>query len=77
MVQYYWFIGERYKINVGNINDSKSNIDGVIQSTTRATNKITFAPDFQKSIPMFNGLATRCQVLDWLNTINRDANLNR
>lgn len=32
-------------------------------------NEVTFAPDFQKSIPVYNGLNTGHQALDWLKTV--------
>ena len=44
---------------------------------TKPTNEMTFAPDFNKSIPMFNGLNTGHQALDWLKTVNSIADLNR
>lgn len=44
---------------------------------TKSTDEITFAPDFHKSIPVFNGLNPGFQALDWLNTVNSVANLNR
>ena len=44
---------------------------------TKSTDEITFAPDFHKSIPVFDGLNPGFQALDWLNTVNSVANLNR
>lgn len=44
---------------------------------TKPVNEIMFAPDFHKSIPVFDGLNTRCQALDWLKTVNRVADINR
>jgi len=44
---------------------------------TKSTNEITFAPDFYKSIPVFDRLNPGFQALDWLNTVNSVANLNR
>lgn len=44
---------------------------------TKPSNEMTFAPDFNKSIPMFNGLNTGHQALDWLKTVNSIADLNR
>jgi len=44
---------------------------------TKSTGEITFAPDFQKSIPVFNGLNPGYQALDWLYAVNSVANLNR
>lgn len=35
------------------------------------------APDFQKSINIYNGLYTGYQALDWCKTVNSVANLNR
>ncbi|XP_060867277.1 uncharacterized protein LOC132942689 [Metopolophium dirhodum] len=40
-------------------------------------NDITIAPDLNKSIPVFNGLNTGYQALDWLRTVNGVANLHR
>ncbi|XP_025405786.1 uncharacterized protein LOC112680027 [Sipha flava] len=39
--------------------------------------KSCLPPDFHKSIPVFDGLNTRCQALDWLKTVNRVADINR
>lgn len=44
---------------------------------TKPVNEIMFAPDFHKSIPVFDGLNTRCQALDWLKPVNRVADINR
>ncbi|KAL4149769.1 hypothetical protein QTP88_003637 [Uroleucon formosanum] len=43
----------------------------------KSSDEVTFAPDFHKSIPAFNGLNPGFQALDWLNTVNSVANLNR
>lgn len=43
----------------------------------KLSNEGTFAPDFHKSIPTFNGLIVGFQALDWLNTVNSVANLNQ
>lgn len=44
---------------------------------TKPVSEVMFAPDFHKSINMFDGLNTQCQALDWLKTVNRVANVNR
>ncbi|KAL4092249.1 hypothetical protein QTP88_026783 [Uroleucon formosanum] len=43
----------------------------------KSSDEVTFAPDFHKSIPAFNRLNPGFQALDWLNTVNSVANLNR
>lgn len=49
----------------------------VQQNNSKPSNDITIAPDLNKSIPMFNGLGTGAQALDWLRTVNGVANLHR
>lgn len=49
----------------------------VQQNGNRPTNDITIAPDLNKSIPIFNGLGTGSQALDWIQTVNGVANLHR
>lgn len=44
---------------------------------SKPTNDITIAPDLNKSIPVFNGLSSGYQALDWLQTVNGVANLHR
>jgi len=43
----------------------------------KSSDEVTFAPDFHKSIPVFNGLNSGFQALDWLNTANSVVDLNR
>lgn len=47
------------------------------QNGNKPSNEITIAPDLNKSIPLFNGLGTGSQALDWIRTVNGVANLHR
>jgi len=47
------------------------------QNNNKPSNEITIAPDLNKSIPIFNGLSTGSQALDWIRTVNGVANLHR
>ncbi|CAH1713532.1 unnamed protein product [Aphis gossypii] len=47
------------------------------QQSYKSSNEMTIAPDLNKSIPVFNGLATGAQAKDWLRTVNGVANLHR
>ncbi|XP_050061473.1 uncharacterized protein LOC114131462 isoform X2 [Aphis gossypii] len=47
------------------------------QNSNKPSNEITIAPDLNKSIPIFNGLGTGSQALDWIRTVNGVANLHR
>lgn len=48
-----------------------------VQLDKKPQNEITIAPDLNKSIPIFNGLKTGAQALDWLRTVDGVANLHR
>lgn len=43
----------------------------------KLTDEITFTLDFHKLLFVFNRLNPGFQVLDWINTVNSVANLNR
>lgn len=47
------------------------------QNNNIPSNAITIAPDLNKSTPIFNGLGTSSQALDWIRTINGVAKLHR
>ncbi|KAE9524158.1 hypothetical protein AGLY_015523 [Aphis glycines] len=47
------------------------------QQAYKSSNEMTIAPDLNKSIPVFNGLATGAQAKDWLRTVNGVTNLHR
>jgi len=49
----------------------------VQQNSNKPSNDITIVPDLNKSIPIFNGLGTSSQALDWIRTVNGVANLHR
>jgi len=44
---------------------------------SKTLNKVTIALDFNKTIPVFNGLSTGCLAFDWLQTVNSVANFHR
>lgn len=48
-----------------------------MRTNDKPPNDITIAPDLNKSVPIFNGLETDFQALDWLRTVNSVANLYR
>jgi len=47
------------------------------QQNNKSLSDITIAPDLNKAIPIFNGLSTSVQALDWLRTVNGVTNIHR